>query len=128
MYTQFFAVHSNIGHEMRIHFERLVGWYGRKQFIPGCIEDNIIIFYQMIEVRSTETNILTGRQTSMAEQDARKSNDNSEHDWAPIGVDITPLEVPLEDVEMMNDENQCNQKFPWQVEPHESHQSRETRT
>ena len=27
-------VHSKIGHEMRMHFERLVSWYGRKQLIP----------------------------------------------------------------------------------------------
>ena len=100
---------------MRIHFERLVGWYGRKQFIPVCIEDNIIIFLpnDRGEINRNQY-FLSSRQTSMAEQDARKSNDNSEHDCAPIGVDVTPLEVPLEDVEMMNDENQCNQKFPWQ--------------
>ena len=41
----------------------------------------------------------------MAEQDARKPNDNSEHDWDPIGrLTLRHLNCPLEDVEMMNDE------------------------
>ena len=39
-----FTVHSKIGHEIRMHFERLVSGYGRKQLIPVYIEDNIFIF------------------------------------------------------------------------------------
>ena len=38
-------VHSKIGQEMRIHFERLVSWYERKQLIPVYVEDNIFFFY-----------------------------------------------------------------------------------
>ena len=37
-------VHSNVCQEMRIQFERLVSWYGRKQLIPVYIEDIIINF------------------------------------------------------------------------------------
>ena len=40
--------HSKLGHEMRMQFERLVSWYGRKQSIPVYIEDNIL--------KSTEIN------------------------------------------------------------------------
>ena len=49
-------VHSKTGKAMRIHFERLVSWYGRPQLIPVCIEDNIFNFYLSKEVKSTETN------------------------------------------------------------------------
>ena len=38
-------VHSKIGHELRMHFERLVNWYGRKQLIPVHIEDKIFNFF-----------------------------------------------------------------------------------
>ena len=48
-------VHSKTGKAMRIHFERLVSWYGQ-QLIPVCIEDNIFNFYLSKEVKSTETN------------------------------------------------------------------------
>ena len=73
-------VHSKIGQEMRIHFERLVSWYRRKQLIPVYSEDNIFNFYLSNEVKSTETNIVNNsQQPGMAEQCARKSNENSEH-------------------------------------------------
>ena len=55
-------VHSNIGHEMRMHFERLVSWNGRKQLIPVHIEDNIFLFYLSKEVKSTEANIVHNSQ------------------------------------------------------------------
>ena len=47
-------VHSTIGQEMRVHFERLVNWYGRKHLIPVYIEDNIFNFYLSKEVKFTE--------------------------------------------------------------------------
>ena len=43
---------------MRMHVERSVSWYGRKQLIPVYIEDNIFNFYLSTEVKSTETNIV----------------------------------------------------------------------
>ena len=55
-------VHSKIGKEMRKHIEWLVQWYGRKQLIPVCIEDNIFNFYLSKEVRSNETNIVNHSQ------------------------------------------------------------------
>ena len=65
-----------------MHFERLVNLYGRKQLIPVHIKDNIFNFHLNKEVKSTDTNIvntiLSSRETSMAEQRARKFNENSE--------------------------------------------------
>ena len=47
-------VRSKLGHTMRMHFERLVSWYGRKQLIPVYIEDNIFNFYMSKEVKSEQ--------------------------------------------------------------------------
>ena len=47
---------SNIGQEMRIHFEKLVIWYGKNELIPVYLENNIFNFYLNREVKSTETN------------------------------------------------------------------------
>ena len=55
-------VHTKIGQETRIHFERLVGWHGRKQIIPVYIEDNILNFHVSKEVKSTETNVVNNFQ------------------------------------------------------------------
>ena len=38
-------VHCKVGQEMRIHFERWVSWYGRKQLIPVKIEIDIFKFF-----------------------------------------------------------------------------------
>ena len=38
-------VQSKTGKAMRIHFERMVSWYGRPQLIPVYIEDIIFNFY-----------------------------------------------------------------------------------
>ena len=45
-------VYSKSGHEMRMHFDRLVTWYGRTQLIPVYIEDNIffLFFEQMSDI------------------------------------------------------------------------------
>ena len=42
----------------------------------------------------------------MAEQCARKSNENSEQDLAATGDDIEPIEIPSEDVEMGSGEDE----------------------
>ena len=55
-------VHSKIGQEMRIHFERLVSWYGRIQLSAVYIEDNIFNFQLSKEVMSTETNVVNNSQ------------------------------------------------------------------
>ena len=47
-------MHSKIGQEMRVHFERLVSWFGRKQLIPVYIEDNIFNFYFSKEMKPTD--------------------------------------------------------------------------
>ena len=57
-------VHSNIGNEMRMHFERLASWYGRKQLIPFFSRTTLSIFYLNREVKSTETNNVNNAQQS----------------------------------------------------------------
>ena len=52
------SIYSKSGHEMRMHFERLVNWYGRKQLTPVYIEDSIFNLYLIKEVKSTETKIV----------------------------------------------------------------------
>ena len=38
-------IHSKIGLGMRIHFEKLVNWYGKNELIPVYLENNIFKFY-----------------------------------------------------------------------------------
>ena len=39
-------IHSKIGQGMRTHFENLVNWYGKDEFIPVYLENNIFNFYR----------------------------------------------------------------------------------
>ena len=55
-------VHSKIGHEMRMHFERLVSWYGRKQFRPVNIENSIFNFYLSNAVKFREIHVVHNSQ------------------------------------------------------------------
>ena len=48
-------IYSQIGQEMRNHFEKLVNWYGKKELIPVHLENNTFNFYLNREVKSTET-------------------------------------------------------------------------
>ena len=50
------TIHSKIGQEMRIHFEKLVNWHGKNELIPVNLENNIFNFCMNREVKSTETN------------------------------------------------------------------------
>ena len=80
-------VHSKIVQAMRMYFERLVSWYGRKQLIPVYNEDNILNFYLSKEVKSTETNIVNNSQQPRNEcrqsRCPRKSSEKSEHGSGP---------------------------------------------
>ena len=49
-------IHSKIGQGMRVHFEKLVNWYGKNELIAVYLENNIFNFYLNREVKSTETN------------------------------------------------------------------------
>ena len=82
-------IYSKIGHEMRNHFEKLVNWHGKHELIPVHLENTIFNFYLNREVKSTENNEMNDADhfptgncqqsvTGMAEQCARKSNENSE--------------------------------------------------
>ena len=54
-------LHSKIGQEMNIHFEKLVSWYGKSELIPVYLENNI---YLNREVKSIETNNVNNTQQS----------------------------------------------------------------
>ena len=58
-------IHSNIGQGMRIHFEKLVNWYGKNELIPVHLENIIFNFYLSREVKSTETNNVNSAQQSV---------------------------------------------------------------
>ena len=49
-------IHSKIGQGTRLHFEKLVNWYGMNELIPVYLENNIFNFYLNREVKSTESN------------------------------------------------------------------------
>ena len=74
---------------MRIHFEKLLNEYGKN-------ESDALNFYLNRDVKSEETHSVNDTEqcwdTSMAEQCARKSNDNSESRCSTIGDDIEPVE------------------------------------
>ena len=55
-------VRSKIGQDMRIHFKRLVSWYGRKQLIPQNVEDNTFNIFLSKEVKSIETQSVNNSQ------------------------------------------------------------------
>ena len=57
-------IHRKIGQGMRIHFEKLVNWHGKNEFIPVCLENNIFNFYLNRDVKSTETNNVNNSQQS----------------------------------------------------------------
>ena len=81
--------HSKIGQGMRIHFEKLLNEFGKNELIPVYLENDTPNFYLNREVKSEETHSVrdaeqclrkkvNSRETSMAEQCACKSNNNSE--------------------------------------------------
>ena len=102
-------VRSKIGHELSRHFERLVSWYERKQFIPVYIEDTICNFYlsQRCEVQRNqhrEQFSAAGKrvwQSSALVSPTKTLNT----DLAPIGDGIEPTDAPREEVEMENEED-----------------------
>ena len=49
-------IHSNIGQGRRVHFGKLVNWYGKNELILVYLENNIFNFYLNREVKSRETN------------------------------------------------------------------------
>ena len=57
-------IQSKIGQGKRIHFEKLVSWYGKNELIPVFLENNIFNFYLKREVKSTETNFVNNVQQS----------------------------------------------------------------
>ena len=51
-----FRLTAKLVREMRSHFEKMVNWYGKNEFIPVYLENNIFNFYLNREVKSTENN------------------------------------------------------------------------
>ena len=89
---------------MRMHFERLMNYYGRKPLNPVHIEDNIFNFYLGKEVKSTGTCIVSN--SLQPGNDFCESEEILNTDPAPLGDDIEPSEALREDVEMGNDEDE----------------------
>ena len=67
-------IHCKIGQGMRIHFEKLVNWYGKKELIPVCFENNIFNFYLNREVKSTETNNVNDADQCIAKKCQQSGN------------------------------------------------------
>ena len=67
-------VHSKIGQGMRIHFEKLVNWYGKNELIPVYFENNIFNFYLSKEVKSTDTNIVNDADHCLAKNSQQSGN------------------------------------------------------
>ena len=83
-------VHSNIGQEMTIHFERQVSWYEGKQLVPVYIKDNTFNFHLSKEVKSTEINIANNFQQSGNEYGRSKVRRKTLNtDLAPRGGSAT---------------------------------------
>ena len=128
-------VHSKIGHDMRMHFEGLVSWYGRKQLISSLHRSQHIQlkFGQISEVhRNQYCEQLSAAGKRIWQSSARVSPTKTLNgDVAPIGDDIEPMEALREDVELGNDEDvvPLEAEVPRErIESEESHEQRETRT
>ena len=67
-------MYSKIGQEMRIHFEKLVNWYGKNEHIPVCLENNIFNFYLNREVKSTGTNNVNDADPCLAKNCQQSGN------------------------------------------------------
>ena len=110
-------VHSELGHETRMHFEKLVNWYRRYQLIAVYIEDNIFNFCFSEEVNPQKpifSTILSSREWIVAEKCARKSNENSEHgSGSQLGMTMSQLKRPMETSkwEMIKTKNHWEQRF-----------------
>ena len=103
-------VRSNVGHEMRMHSERLVNGYGRKQLIFVYIEDNMFTFHlgKKSEIhRHRYCEHFSAARKRVWQSSALASPTKTLNtDLAPIGGDSEPTEALREDVEMGNDEDE----------------------
>ena len=104
-------VHSKLGQEMRTDFERLVSWYGRKGLIPDYIHRRQHLQFlsgQRCDVnRNQYYEQFSGGGKRVWQSSALGSPTTIlDTDLTLAGDDIEPSEVPLEDVEMRNDEDE----------------------
>ena len=89
---------------MRTHFERLATWYARQQFIPFYIEDKIFNVHLSKEVRSKEKHIVD-QFPAVGYRVWQSSALVSPTETLNTDLNVEPLGVPCEDVEM-NDEDE----------------------
>ena len=100
-------VHSKIGQEMRMHFESLVSWYGRKQLISSLHRRQHLQF--LLEQRSEVHRNQNCEQLSAAGKRAWPNGalgsplKTLNTGLAPVGDDIEPVGVPREYVGLGND-------------------------
>ena len=99
-------VHSKSGHEMRMHFESLVNWYGRKQLIPVYIEDNIFNFLpeESSEIhRNQYCEQFSAAGKRLLQSSALVSPTKALNtDLVPVGDGTEPFEALRADVKMEN--------------------------
>ena len=103
-------VHSEIAQGRRIHFEKLVNWYGKNEFIPVYLENNIFYFYLNREAKSAEIRNVTEESSvgkriwqSCAFVSPMKTLNR---DVAPTGDDMEPMGESRADVETGNEEEE----------------------
>ena len=119
-------IHSNIGQGTRIHFDKLVNWYGKNELIPVHLENNIVNFYLSRVVKSTEN-----QQCQQCSAVGERVWQNSAlvsptRDVSPIGDDIEPVGESRADGRRWGTLGSRNSQS--QKESEESNEQRETRT
>ena len=68
-------IHSKIGQGMRIHFEKLVNWYGKNELFPVYL-GNIFNFYLNRKVKSTKTNNVNDADHRLAKNSQQSGNED----------------------------------------------------
>ena len=97
---------------MRIHFEKLANRYGKNEFIPVYLGNNIFDSYLNREVKSTETNNVNDADRYLSKSCQQSGNGlvsptkTLNRHVAPIGVHIEPVGESRADVEMGNEEDE----------------------
>ena len=89
-------IQSKIGQGKRIHFEKLVSWYGKNELIPVFLENNIFNF--LPEARSAvhrnqfcEQRSAVGKRVLWQSSALVSPTKTLNRDVAPIGDDIEPI-------------------------------------
>ena len=69
-------IHSQIGQEMRVHFEKLLSEYGRNELIPVYFESDTPNFYLNREVKSEETHSVRDAEQCFGKESQQSGNEH----------------------------------------------------